>query len=1313
MDVRYGFKGHMVKMLHSKTGTAILASCVPGGRTISTTASVAHILVPGVYLRIGSEEAVLKSISPDGKTLRVYPHLTFGAVAAPVYISETLIASAAIASTQNSLTLTVDAAAHVSAGDFIQIARVRTFNTTDMQVLTVSSVSYANSLVYINTIETISLGITTAGLVDCAVYIQKNVIVPSDSTESLMKAALEEMAAVGTVQVQRFGPSQYGEYTWSVSFTSVNGPTVCGMPITALSGDTCLQAFSSVSHAVSVTGCVAPWSLLVSTYVSDKYVNGRRQYRAINSPVLLEYDKIQGYIFKNINGTTLLAASTGVPDTDTPVGLTFPSSCSITASVASIVLNTVPVSAVKAGVSVAIVQRASAPSFTNTFSKLFSNKTQEVQNITLVASNGIVFGGFFLDFNASFVPVYCRGDETAQDMTYKLDSVPTVGHVSVSRTSLTRKSDGQFVGYTWLVTFLSAQGDLPMLTFDTTQLSSSSGNQLQFSITEAVKGVPLVLTSTSSPGDFIQGNQYSAQITANNVAGIGNSSLLSQNVGQGMMPLSFFVLGEPGKPNISSATMQTTSQVQLVITPPVDTGGAPIDRYVVEMTTSPAFFAGATYSFRISNIVSKDTHGVWRILFRNTFTEYLPFAADARTVQNALNSLPSVSGVVVSMQVSTSTSQGYEYTVLFLNDLGTHALGVISVDISRLTSEELQGSYTLDVLSSSYPKIPTDYSSIWMYNDCGKQNIGKKSEHQVITIAYKTASGFGSPTGSFAISVNGVQTACIPYSVSAASLRDFLVPLLNIKTDDAKKVVVEQHLRDDAFTGMSYIDYHVFFDGIFQELEWPILYIDPIYNGNNWGDILLSGCIAPLGTAPASASVSSITDSTACISGKAEVQTVIIESRTDLPTAGWFYLYLYGERSAAISANSAAVDLEATLNSMQVLQAGNNKVSVSRYIHNDPPFSGFAWVITFPVSMGDVDTLVVDDQAVTGANVAVNVYPMLNFTMSAQKPDINGHFTISVGDETTDVLTWDATDGTVLSRLQNLTNVAKVAMIGVRDAESKAMISGLPTKYSSGLTTIRVAGNLAGRISEGDIVTCAAFPQSVLGRYVTGYDTNAEKPLFTRVFLSESTPAGAATNADTTCSFGAVSYGKTALPGRVSISNSIQVISAQMAQSVISTTVRLSAGNIVYISGRPYSVTATVPTYSAPLCVNASGVYCATLSSPYVGPVNVIGSYPLVYAFPSPISLVTTNSWLNLIKTNDKIWIGDDQLTVTSVSSTSVLVSAATAVTVPYNFATAFMWSYGFERSIVFKATNAQSMLSATYLSDNVRNSRVTVESGR
>jgi hypothetical protein len=62
-------------------------------------------------------------------------------------------------------------------------------------------------------------------------------------------------------------------------------------------------------------------------------------------------------------------------------------------------------------------------------------------------------------------------------------------------------------------------------------------------------------------------------------------------------------------------------------------------------------------------------------------------------------------------------------------------------------------------------------------------------------------------------------------------------------------------------------------------------------------------------------------------------------------------------------------------------------VSVTKHYLGDND-NNQAWIVPFPKSYGNVEPFVVDDQHVTGVDMYVSVYSMMNISMVAAKDDI-------------------------------------------------------------------------------------------------------------------------------------------------------------------------------------------------------------------------------------------------------------------------------------------------------------------------------------
>ena len=410
----------------------------------------------------------------------------------------------------------------------------------------------------------------------------------------------------------------------------------------------------------------------------------------------------------------------------------------------------------------------------------------------------------------------------------------------------------------------------------------------------------------------------------------------------------------------------------------------------------------------------------------------LPWGASSAELQTAVNDLPSVEAVTATRTTipagSPAYGQGYIYTLTFsaAAAVGPLSMGNVTVDTSRLTSPAPVNDFHVDMLASPTTVAePAHYNVARMYTgrDCDKLAIGNPSSHQVVTIVSDSATAVGS--GQFKLTLGSPtssqttwsSTACLPFSLSTDALKQALQTLKGVKN-----VFVEEHKRNPSVSkGPYYRDLHVWFEGAPEDTpaEWPLLRVNATVNNQPFGSAFGSNyCSSDAGFLGTYVRTMSINDEVACAGGSSEVQTVVIEGKPGQPLGGYFYLYLGGQRSTAITATASAAEVETAVNGFTAVLAGGGKVSVTRYAHIDTPNTGYAWAVTFPASYGDVEAMACDDQHVTGYDVAVNVYPMFNMTITADQSDVSGHFQIRVGSDITTPLSWQATDTAVLTALQ-------------------------------------------------------------------------------------------------------------------------------------------------------------------------------------------------------------------------------------------------------------------------------------------------------
>ena len=300
-------------------------------------------------------------------------------------------------------------------------------------------------------------------------------------------------------------------------------------------------------------------------------------------------------------------------------------------------------------------------------------------------------------------------------------------------------------------------------------------------------------------------------------------------------------------------------------------------------------------------------------------------------------------------------------------------------------------------------------------------------------------------------------------------------------------------------------------------------------------------------------------------------------------------------------------------------------------------------------------------------------------------------------------------------------------MLGLRGQESSASLAltasvtltgtGASASYT-GYTFTRPL-NATTLLEVGDRVL---FPASINGATVSY--TTASLPLTTPTYISAVTVTSpttttitvrdkiTTTTASFTANIGTMRRSKTPLAGRVSIVPAAQVILATPGVSQIRLNL-ITASQVVpaaklYLQGKAYNVS------SVALCGDYPGStsYCVTLSTNYTGVAvtastsTIVGaatSFPVVYAFPSNVTVYTSVSPLGSLAVGDLVWIGEEELTVKTVAAQSFSVGGS-AARYAYEGATAFRSGKAYERAILFKATNPSG------LKVSLRTVRVTVE---
>lgn len=539
--------------------------------------------------------------------------------------------------------------------------------------------------------------------------------------------------------------------------------------------------------------------------------------------------------------------------------------------------------------------------------------------------------------------------------------------------------------------------------------------------------------------------------------------------------------------------------------------------------------------------------------FGQIYSYFLPWAATAVEVQAAIANVRSSFAVqVTSNQIFVGQGMGYEYFVNMVNEAGAITQSNFALDISQLRSVSPSNNFQSSITSDVQGTPPKNYRYQWIYSDCKYAAINSTSSHQIIVITSAVPDIYGA--GSFRLSFSNELSDCIAYNASLDGIRSALMQLSLIDY-----VFVEEYKWTSAT--FAYREIHVFLGGSLVN-EWPLLRVVPFDNGRNWGSAYFGSCDAK-SISTTNVEVIPIDDYAACSSGSSDVQIIIAEAEDVI--AGFFQLHFRGAQTGPISVNASAPDVAAALNTL--LPDGG--VSVTRYIHRDAPFTGYAWAVTFPENLGNVEYMYADDQHVSGINPAVAVYPMVNISFTADKADISGHFSITMGHEATIPLSWDATDGAVLNAIQNLTSISKAVMIGYRENESPARLH-LQSIVGAGLTNnITIDLNATGLIAPGDPILFVGYNDTVAGRYVSGIavSTFNKSILFISENINFSVPG------NISIAVGSLKFSRVQLPGRVSVlsntSSSFVIYITQSWEGFV------TAGDLIWVGDLEFQLLST------------------------------------------------------------------------------------------------------------------------------------------
>jgi hypothetical protein len=711
-ELRYGYKGDFTKAAPNHIlDNVITVTAVSGAHTFYSSNDLLHIVGRGTRVRINDEEVTVVDII-DNRTASFFPYLTHSAESSTLFVEDTLLGVVNVISNDTVMT-SMDYSNELRTGDQVLLT---VFDASTFSVISnVLEVAHINEFT-ISFTKDLNLGEISYGY-DLLLYRQQARVVAFDTSSTSFATALSSLATVGTVDVTRYGPDYHGGMIWKITFTSVTSPTYCD-------NNSCVKsyAYSSSSVDLSVSGLTSEFDYLAGTYVSDSFINGRRSYfRADGGPFHILYNGSAWTIlsFEEVVYSSELTYSV-LPEFDQNI-------------IVGTTNTTTLLNGQNAEVYVYKERNVFMPNVMSPpVTRLLSEKVLEVQSIELTSSDGILIGGFSVDFNNSGVPVYVRADEIAKDFRTKLTSLPTVGDVLVTR-AIRESSIGSFLGFNWTITFLSNEGDLPPLKVD---LSPSfglvaTGSNISISVAELVKGVsPAVVTSV---GPLKDGSSVQIVVSASNDGGLGLPSSLSQNEGEGILPYSVLLSSVPESPILISATARSGSEISVIF---AHDDYNQIDQYILEFTSDT--FSGfqncsREFGLQIVNTVGNDTNGYFRISFQGYTSSLIPWGISAKEMSDILNNFPTIQDVTVTVTSVTSPNfgSGFDFRIFLNSAVGSLQAGDFEVDLSLLSSESLSHSFYYEIITDDTVCLPPDYGAVMFYDDCSLLSQTESAAHQV------------------------------------------------------------------------------------------------------------------------------------------------------------------------------------------------------------------------------------------------------------------------------------------------------------------------------------------------------------------------------------------------------------------------------------------------------------------------------------------------------------------------------------------------------------------------------------------------------
>ncbi|KAL7444023.1 hypothetical protein ACHAXM_009254 [Skeletonema potamos] len=890
------------------------------------------------------------------------------------YRKENYIGSAIITSGSNTLVETngKNLETLLRPGDVIQVYN----DVGNKEYLTVTSIT-GSTVAFTPSFDVETVSVSTP------IHSKTRVIVPANASSAVMKAAIETLSDVGSVDVERQGPNSSDGFTWLVTFSSHMGADSCFLP------SWCLSASVEASDYIKVDGLTEE---INGNYVRSSTVNGRPRYELLGKSSFIQYDS-SNKEWSLYSTDTFVASSAASSQVSVPLG-GWTNGAMLTQSKSS----TNVLFGTNAITQVAIIQSGVEPSYTNIVYSAHLEITQhEVQEIELLSDKDDLSGTFELSLGSSSNTVIFSFDESVDDFTTKLQSSSLIGRVNVDKIPSPKA-----YGSIWTITFLSNLGDVPRLQHN--GILNLRGTNVSLTITEKVKGRlgPQHVVAKN----LDEGRMYTARVSAGNDAGFGPYTSVAR-----------IASSPPESPSLSLGIV-TKSSAEIMYTEPNPNGGN-IQSYKFEWT-STSFLPLTKATARIACSDGSDILGSFKFIYgveneiRSEKTVPIDIGSTSDDISLALSAMKSINDVEVS--VVTNSSSELEWKLTFPYDNGQRGLVSIDTESLRCQSED-QTMLESETTIESDAQLPPDYGSsiILSGHMCGGVSLEEFSSVQYLTLSVESGPA---SSGSFQLMLDNISTRCIPFDASETQLKaaiqdlDYVGDIDVIATGSALGGVTEYTI---VFKG----------DYPFGGGDWPALSVNLSQFGK--GD-----CDPFVGGVNHKATILPVRDETTCVIGSLDTVAVVASSLT--PIVGSFSISCGDKSSEKVSVDSSASEMKSVLSAL----LGSTEVVVTKHVLTNPKLHGATWAVSYPRNSDDNCGISIDDTFVTGKNANVNTYPILIFKTSN---DSSGDFRIVIDGESTSPISHQATHEEVLHEMHKLDSIGFVEMLGSAEVEGESSLT--------------------------------------------------------------------------------------------------------------------------------------------------------------------------------------------------------------------------------------------------------------------------------